>query len=426
MHESQSDVPTVLGMSHEYSAKQGARHLTSKLIQLTTHFAIALLCLFVSEAALSQSNVTVGAQVRPRFEVRNPVGGNWDTFTSMRLRAQVKASLERDVSLFVQLQDVRLWGDEIHPLFDFRGDNIDLHQGYAEFGNFGGSPFTIRAGRQEINFGGQRLVGAVGWTQQGQSFDGLRISTTSPKGRLDLVALKLTEASGGRNARDGAVIGAHGTITSSKRASVNLYGFYNHLDVVKTNQVTLGARLVGSNAKWTYRLETSYQTGERTGQDVAALMAGARLGYQVHEKGRVTLWYDYLSGDDNATDGKLKVFDTLFGTNHKFYGLADLFLNIPAHTGGLGLQDIALKAATTPHKDVTLGIDVHSFLLAKKAALSSGHLGEEIDVTMTYRYAKGVAFVGGLSYIIQDTALATIGRLTKNMTWGYLMTNVAF
>ena len=44
----------------------------------------------------------------------------------------------------------------------------------------------------------------------------------------------------------------------------------------------------------------------------------------------------------------MKVFDTLFTTNHKFYGLADLFLNIPLQTDGRGLQDLAVKWHYTP------------------------------------------------------------------------------
>ena len=423
MTEVHQENRTAHAISHAACDDVNSGRAMGKALRL---FFVNAACFLVSGLALSQPNLTVGGQVRPRFEFRNPSGGNWDSFTSMRLRAQVKAQLDRDVSVFVQIQDVRLWGDEIHPLFDFNGDAIDFHQGYVDFGNLGGSPFSLRAGRQELNLGGQRLIGAVAWTQQGLAFDGLKVSTTSPKGRLDVIAFKLTEAWGFRNPNDGALIGAHGTVTSMENAALNLYALYNHLDNVKTNQFTIGARLAGSKAKWVYRIESSLQTGERTGQDVSAFMAGARLGYKVHPKSTVTLWYDYLSGDDDATDGKLKVFDTLFGTNHKFYGLTDLFLNIPAHTAGLGLQDLAIKTSTKPREDVTLGVDFHSFLLAKKAALASAHLGKEIDVTLSYRYAKGVSFGGGVSYVLQDTALATIGRLTKDSTWGYLMTNIVF
>ena len=44
-------------------------------------------------------------------------------------------------------------------------NGLDLHQGYISLGSQGDGLFG-RFGRQEVNFGGQRLVGAVGWTQQ--------------------------------------------------------------------------------------------------------------------------------------------------------------------------------------------------------------------------------------------------------------------
>lgn len=74
-------------------------------------------------------------------------------------------------------------------------------------------------------------------------------------------------------------------------------------------------------------------------------MLGARLGFDVGTGGSLTLWYDLLSGDADPNDGDTKVFDTMFATNHKFYGFADMFLNISVHTGGQGLQDLAVKGS---------------------------------------------------------------------------------
>ncbi|MBT4502356.1 MAG: alginate export family protein, partial [Gemmatimonadetes bacterium] len=107
----------------------------------------------------SSAELRIGGQVRPRLEFRDPAaGGQDDSFTSMRVRAQLQTTLERDVSVFVQWQDVRLWGEETNTLGDFSADSFDLHQGYVDFGNVGGRSLSIRLGRQEISLGGQRLV----------------------------------------------------------------------------------------------------------------------------------------------------------------------------------------------------------------------------------------------------------------------------
>jgi hypothetical protein len=57
-----------------------------------------------------------------------------------------------------------------NTLGDFSADNLDLHQGYVDIKRFNDSPFATHVGRQEVYLRGQRLVGAVGWTQQGRSF----------------------------------------------------------------------------------------------------------------------------------------------------------------------------------------------------------------------------------------------------------------
>ena len=123
---------------------------------------------------LGAQEVRVHGQLRPRHELRDPASAGARQFTSMRVRAAIEAALEDDIRVYIELQDVRFWGEERNTLGDFNADNLDLHQGYVDIKSFTGSPFAARVGRQEVNLGGQRLVGAVGWTQQGRSFDGVR------------------------------------------------------------------------------------------------------------------------------------------------------------------------------------------------------------------------------------------------------------
>ena len=381
-------------------------------------------------ASPQAQEVSVGGQIRPRFEFRDPASGGYDTFTSMRVRAQVRAALDRKVRVFIQLQDVRLWGEEANTLGDFRADNFDLHQGYAELGDIGGRPLSLRLGRQEISLGGQRLVGAVGWTQQGRAFDGVRLSATPEGGRVDLLGIRLGDASASAVgiSQNAYLLGAYVQLTRIENAVVESYALYNRVSGgADTDQVTLGIRLAGSRPSLGYRIEGSYQAGTRGGKDVAAYLLGGRIGTQFAEgKAQLTFWFDHVSGDDAPGDGKIKVFDTLFTTNHKFYGYADLFLNLPAHTGGLGLQDFAIKAQVTPVSEFTLALDVHSFFLAKDGGLSSRRLAEEADLTCTYRYSKQVSVVSGFSYVFTRDSLSRIGRLSEDLKFGYMLMNVAF
>lgn len=396
---------------------------------LTRAMPLAAAAAILAHAAVvSAADVSVSGQVRPRFEYRTRPGDAHDTFTSMRVRAGIFAKLEKDVRVMIQLQDVRLWGEETNTLGDFQADRFDLHQGYLELGNLGDHPLSVRAGRQAIALGGQRLIGAVEWTQQGRAMDGLRVTANPGKGKVDAIAVRLKDATSAAHATNAYLLGAYGSTEVRPKTSVDAYALYNRESGgADTDQTTFGLRLYGSHSYFAYRFEGSYQSGTRAGEDVAASMAGARLGIK-GQGGKVslTIWYDYLSGDDDPVDGKTKVFDTLFATNHKFYGFADLFLNIPAHTGGLGLQDIALKGSFSPNKPTKVSLDLHRFSVAKQGTLTGSSLGTEVDLTVSYKYSKEVSLVAGASRVFAKDPLIQLGRLDDDLTFTYLMTNVSF
>ncbi len=380
---------------------------------------------------VNAQDITVGGQLRPRFEFRDPysapAGLEHDVFTSMRARAHVRADLEKNVSVMLQFQDVRFWGGfwggETSTLADFSADNLDIHQAYVDVSS-GEGPITYaaRVGRQEIAFGGHRLIGTVNWTQQARSFDALRLSADGSTVRLDVIGALLQDATAAANDDDAYLVGAYAQLRDAGPGTLDVYGLFNTrfdrsgAGDPDIEQGTFGARWWGQSGNVRFRAEASYQTGDRAGLDVSAFMFGGRVGTTLADgAGSITLWYDYLSGDDDATDTDTKVFDTLFATNHKFYGFADLFLNIPVHTGGRGLQDIAVKSSYRPDPRVNLALDVHSFHAAKSNGLSTGHFGEEVDLTLTYTHSRNLRVTSGLSQVFQADGFADIGRLTENM-----------
>lgn len=381
----------------------------------------------ITPAAVAQE-VQFGAQVRPRYEFFNPIGGVNEGNTTARVRAEIDALLEGNVRIFVQLQDVRMWGEETNTLGDFSADNFDLHQGFIELRSRSERLFALRVGRQELSLGGERLVGAVDWEQQGRAFDGLRGWMDIGSVRINAFGFKLTEAAAPLADADTDLSGAYAVIGDAMGTTVDVYALYSRVSgLTDTDQLTAGARVVGSPAGFTFRAEGTLQVGKRGGQDVTAFMFGGRVGREFAD-GRtgLTLWYDYLSGDDDLTDDEVKVFDTLFATNHKFYGIADLFLDIPAHTGGLGLQDAAVKGFLKASDDVSVNLEVHAFLLARKTDALNRRLGEEVDATVTYRYAPQVSMTGGIAHVIDGSSMRALGRLTEDFTFAFVMVNAAF
>jgi hypothetical protein len=397
-------------------------------------FICAMSALLVAGASLPlhAQDVTFGGQVRPRFEYREPAVDGDDGFTSMRTRLNLSALVERNLRVFIQLQDVRFFGEETNTLGDFSADNLDLHQGYLEINHSGDTGFDVRVGRQEVNLGGQRLVGAVGWTQQARSFDGARGGYDWERGTVDFFGFKTGEATAAVVDEDSDFSGVHAQFRDVGSGNLDLFGFYRRAlagdpdPTADTKEATAGARYVGRSGKFNYRVEGTYQFGDRDGVDVQAFMLGGRIGTAVTDKATITAWYDYLSGDDDPGDATVKVFNTLFATNHKYYGFADLFLNIPAHTGGYGLQDLALKGAFQLGNNVGLGVDFHEFLFAKKAPGDVRRIGEELDLTVSHRYSPNLMVQAGYSYVVQGPGFRDLGRLTENMQWLYLMLNATF
>ena len=384
--------------------------------------------LLASPAAGLAQDVDLSGQLRPRFEARDAgPGTSSEFFTSMRLRLGVQAELERSITVYAELQDVRVFGEESSTLADFQADGLDLHQGYisAQLGRNGA--ITAKVGRQETNLGGQRLVGAVGWTQQGRSFDGARVSARGGWGGLDLIAYKLSETDRTDRTTDAEFLGAYSSFDTGG-GDLELYGFLNRSDAGgETSQGTLGGRFDGSAGRVRYRFEGATQTGTRQDLDVSAFMIGARGGITVdEERSTITLWWDYLSGDDDGGDGEIKVFDTLFATNHKFYGFADVFLNIPLHTGGRGLQDLALKVDRRFRPGTRLAADLHSFRASESLGLTTASLGTELDLTLSHRYSREMTVTLGFSQLWTGDGLVEIGRLSGDLTFGYVMVDVRF
>ena len=384
---------------------------------------------------VAAQEVELGGEVRPRSEVRTEVaneGGDGTLeLTTMRARASVSARLAGGVRAFVQLQDVRTWGSESSTT-DPRADALDLHQGWVELGDPETGAWSLKAGRQELSYGGQRLIGALNWAQQGRSFDGVRLRVRPVAAlTVDGVAMRLAEDDVGLP--DAGLYGVYGTLAAA--GSLEGYLLYNHAgpgpllppDVVPVEQYTVGGRWAGAWGGVTWRVEAAYQGGERGEETVSASLVGARVGTGLGEAAEASVGYDRLSGDDDPLDGESRVFDTLFATNHKFYGFMDLFLDIPRDTGLRGLEDVMVKGRYRPVETVSVGADVHAFRLASASGLSTGRLGEELDLTVSWGYAPGVSVTGGAAWFTPaDAWSAALGHTAEDRLWGYVMLDVVF
>jgi len=114
------------------------------------------------------------------------------TFASSKIRLGVEKTFKKKFTLYIQIQDSRVFGSESSTLSNSK--NLDLHQGYVKLNKLFNWNWSIQAGRFEVSYGTQRFIGAVGWHFVGRSFDGIRF-VVAPKGfNLQLFALTVKES----------------------------------------------------------------------------------------------------------------------------------------------------------------------------------------------------------------------------------------
>ncbi len=368
--------------------------------------------IFAQETALP---IKFDGQIRVRSEAdARDFNSDSDVNTFTLLRTRFGALIEpiEDVEAYIQIQDSRAFGLEPSTLSNT--SNIDLHQAYFEVRNLWNKPIRLKVGRQELAYGNERIIGPVGFSNVGRVFDGAKL-TLGKQGNFDLFSVILNESNtpvsgpatpastAGRENADNSFFGAYYKHRRNPDYNLDVYGLFelNQNETVPNEndltRFTLGGYANGKLSQAVnFESELALQVGQRQGQDVRAFMLTGAVGYtfQTKNKPSLQLGYDYLSGMD-AGDNDYKAFDTLFATNHKFYGFMDYFINIPVNTSGAGLQDFMIKGKIPFAGKWTLNAHFHNFRTARG---NEKDLGNELDLLLNYKYNVAVTFTFGLAF----------------------------
>ena len=394
-------------------------------IQLFLIIAIVL----TSSLVLLGQDLKVTGQVRHRSERVDKDFSDQTAsfgFSFLRTRLNMKFTNEKNHA-FIQIQDSRKFGDATNTLTDGSADLLDFHQAYFVLSDFATEGLNVKLGRQEVSFANQRLIGAVGWHNVARSFDGVLISYSDEKYLATAFSLKETETSAVGDVGDKDVRGVWVETSFFAPTRVDLFVINQTLnpgDVLNRN--TFGFYSKGSydlgSFKLSQEIDIAVQSGTNGGNNVSASLIGSRIKLIAKDtplKYWVGFGYDAVSGDDTTTVDD-EAFNTLYATNHKYYGFMDYFLNVPAHTKGSGLTDIIVSAGLSPVSKVSAKVDYH-FMSTSQDVPSGNDIGSEIDFTGSYGYSKDLKIVAGVSIFSPgDVFKAWNGEDTS--TWGYLMT----
>ncbi|MDD5299130.1 MAG: alginate export family protein [Gallionella sp.] len=375
--------------------------------------------------ASAETKVDFGGDIiiRPfyRDNARDFNSGVQDTkkFTTERARLKANIKVDQDIGGVIEILHFRKWGGaDPNRVVDANAaqagaadDNwMDLNQAYIEVKNLWDSGLYMKAGRQEMAYGDQRLVGNTNfWSTYPfpRAYDALKVgakydsfdidawyatvverqmaglfgaptvSTTAmnsdrmfsgvwatlkniPDHTLDLYLLNMDDG--------GYVTGGGLSTYDATTIAPNLGHFPYQVNAAgaiasKTKVHNWGTRLKGKNGGLDYTVELNKQTGQ-SGTDSASISAhgGAGvIGYTFPDamNFRLSGEYVFASGDDTPTSGDHKTFYQFSPSPHNNLGAQDFiaFQNIKAWR---------LGGAFNPKKNLKISADFWNFQLDKQ------------------------------------------------------------
>jgi len=322
--------------------------------------------------------------------------------TTLRLRAGFETAKKWNTSLLLE-------GEGIVPLQgDYRRDpmiaskttypvvadaeSYELNRFQVTNTSLPGTTLTL--GRQRILIDDQRFVGNVGWRQNEQTFDALRIVNKSVENLvIDATYLDRVNRVFGLDSPQGHYEGNGGLLNvgyQTKAGKITAFSYLLDFDAiavapaaVRDSTSTYGLRFAGERPVGKVRI--AYAASYAQQSDFADNPLNFDLDYRFAE-GTVTFKQFSLGAGAEIMQGNgVKGFTTPLATLHKFQGWADKFLTTPPN----GIEDkyvnagVALKAVGILDT-LSLVTSYHDY----QAEHVSADYGDEIDISLAARVKK--------------------------------------
>lgn len=387
----------------------------------------------------------LGGQIRGRIEYRNPVAyappaqiDKSDVFYLSRIRAHLKLKITPDIDAFVQAQDDRQF-NHAGPAVS-NSDNIDIHQGHFHVRKIDGSHWSVKAGRQELLYGDQRVISPLDWSNTGRAWDALKIRYEDPAGWVDVFGSMVVDQN---DTIEGHVFyGIYASYTEVADHEFDLYALGRYLgdslrsldergNIGTVQEGTFGIRIKGKTSRFDYTVEGVYQTGEWVETAICAWAVAATLGYTVEEV-RFGVEYTGASGDPRPADGRRNTFTPPFPFSHFYQGYADVFAWKNGH-------DAVGTVRWKPCDWATFQVDVHTFWLDQNedawynaagmvirrdpTGSSSSFVGNEIDVHLRLTRGKWLKIWTGYSRFFAGEFVDDTGR-SPDMDWFFFQLTI--
>lgn len=385
-----------------------------------------------------------GGQIFGRHvhETSSRLTGRTNDFDLIRARIYADVWYKDIFRFHVEFLSAHTANQDLPPLltdedrFDFQNLFVDI-----KLFEIGCQPVYVRAGRQELLFGSQRVISPPDWNNTRRTFQGVRLFRQSEKFDFDLFWVqpvipnntKLDTVDHHQN-----FYGAWATYRPQKGQVVDTY--YLFLDNSNTRSVlgvnlaptsvhTVGSRYAGDKNHFLWDFEGMFQFGQRGPSSITAGSATAGLGYNfANAPMNPTFWayYDWASGDHDPTGGNYTTFNQLFPFGHYYLGWLD-------QVARQNIRDVNMHLYLYPTKWITVNVQYHFFALdsARDALYNAtgapirvspngtagGTVGRELDVIVNFHLSNRVDIISGYSKLYAGDFISNTGNGRSPEFW---------
>jgi len=275
---------------------------------------------------------------------------------------------------------------------------VDLLQGFAE-ADLG--PVTLRAGRQMLSLGTERLVGTRYGPNVPLAFDGVRADVMLGAARATFLAVRPVQSGKGsfddRTSRQKALWGGY---VAMPELDLYYLGYRNETArwgarEGEETRHSLGARWHAARDDWRWNVEGVYQFGRFDGGTISAWTVGTELSRafpDVPLSPDLTLRANMASGNRNSADGRLGTFNALFPKGKYFGELSPIgpynMMNLHPTVGLQLTPTISASVSAAAYWRQSLGdgvYDIPGNLIRASGTGRARFVGKQVEATVAWQ-----------------------------------------
>lgn len=362
----------------------------------------------------------------------NYIPGNEQLYEDTRVRGGLEVRPTHYLTGYLQFHDTHALGLPLKYVAPNMRDVFDLRQGYLEYHSEG---LKVFAGRQELKFGHERVIGISDFSNNSRTFDGfdVRIGGTN---RVDLFST--------------SVVAIHPTSLDNHAAGLTFHGVYGSIGTwiprtrlqpfvlvkamprVKSQQgifgdeveTTFGAEAAGNiPGGFDYDILGDLQRGRYSNDSIHSGAGYAKVAYLAKHlpwQPRLGGEYDYATGNPYRDLNRVSTYDQQYPSNHNAFGLADLFgfqnikqrrINLdlgPTKNLSLLIQQEFLNVSST--RDGVYSSSGSRIISAPSFGFPSDSIGKGFDASAKYVFHDYLVMNAGVGHFSPGRLMSINGH----------------